>query len=1114
MPSLPSSFAPVVSSILGLNTFIRPETNYAFPQDLSTPAHISPHGLMAVTITAALNVDDGGTMTFTPMAGLSSSYTASVTLPTNGTCTPCTYNWNFGDGSPHQFFNVTTTSDTVSYTYLQALNQLSISGIALVVNVTDPQGDYGQAGDSVITTMSPRWMQTAYGENPLFSNGYSGQGSSIGLDEMCDPSFGTGTTSTYTSTVDEFANATGLPLLNVVYSGPGTTCPSTGGEVSWSAETVLDMDWAHAMAPNATLYVYFGTGLSDIGGGDADWANETAGNVFLGSNSWGLGEQYFTSEGIGPGQPLPFDTTWSDAAAEGINLFSAAGDCGAVDNSSTAASYGLNVSYPASNPDGVGVGGSIVQTTNSGNWASEFVWNSTAYTGSGSCPNDWGTGGGFSQLYSAPTYQQGMSGSGWSPPSKWPVSDPRGVPDVAMDAATWVDIYYPGDTTAGYPAGWLPVEGTSLASPMFAATMAVVLQAMNRGYNTIPPGFLNTPFYKIGESPTEYATSFHDITQGTNADPQGYTATTGWDACTGWGSINASALVSGLIYALPPRYAISGEVIDYATNTGIAGATVSGGLNEPSVTTAADGTYLIYLTNGTYTLTATATGYNPNTLALIVNGTSLSGENIVLASTSYGTAFTVTGFLVSEAGTLLSGGLIMATGGPTSATSSYYTTAGGFFELYLLSGTYTVTGSYAQPPSTTTQLLNSTTVQLTVAGPITGYVITLDYARFSLTGTVLSFTSHQPVAKAAIYGNSIVPSWTYTNAAGKFYLHLPAGPAAVYVSAPGYLSTSVTTSVATTDLSTVTIYVTQSQAVVNQVIVNVHVLSSLHSAKGVPEVKGMSSVTLNVWANNSTTNTFQGGLAITLGDTLGGTFSLVNVMTKTTGPIAVKFTAPWSSANVNDNVVASVYTPGWNGNFATSIMVLSDVTGCGSSCLYPISGAVYSSLGTPIKGATVTLLTSLGASVSSVTTSGGGGFTFMEGNGSYSVEATAQGFKGTATQSLSIAGNAVKLAPMVLAVPPPSTGTGASFINAYTVVPPVLLGITLALTVYFLVWRLRRFKKEGGEEGGPAITSEALPASPIDAKVEPLPAPPASKPVEQLPPSPQESSGAATPPAK
>jgi subtilase family serine protease len=1115
-PSLPSSVAPVVSYVLGLNTFLKAETYSAIPTELSAPSHITPHGIIGVTITSALSVTSSGTTTFTPMAGLSSSYTATAALPTNGTCTPCTFNWNFGDGSPHVFNNVTTTSNTVSFTYLQALNQLSLTGIALVVNITDPQGDYGQAGNSVIPTLSPTFMQRAYSETPLFSNGYSGQGFNIGLDEMCDASFGTGTTSDYTTNVDAFANATGLPLLNVVYSGPGTTCPTTGGEAGWSLETILDMDWAHAMAPDATLNVYFGTGITDIGGGDATWANQSAG-VFLASNSWGLSESYFTGQGIGPGQPLPFDTTWSDAAAEGITLFSSSGDCGAVDNISSTPSYGLNVSYPASNPNGVGVGGTIVQTTNSGNWASEFVWNSTAYTGSGACPNDWGTGGGFSQLYSTPSYQSGLNGAGWSPPTKWPISSPRGVPDVAMDAATWVDIYYPGDTTAGYPAGWIPVEGTSLASPMMAATMAVVLQAMNRGYNNIPAGFLDVPFYKIGASPSEYASSFHDITQGTNADPVGYSAATGWDACTGLGSVNASALVSGLTYALPPRYAISGDVLDYTTNAGIAGATVSAGLGEPSVTTAADGSYTIELTNGTYTLTASMTGYNPNTLALVVNGAAMTGENIILASLSLGTAFTVSGIMISESGSALVGGLVAAI--PTSPTSvpsaSYYTTAGGYFQLYLLAGSYSLTGTFAQPPPVSGPLLNSTTVALSVAGPISGYVLTLDYSRFSLTGTVLAYATHLPIPGATIYGSDLISAYASTNAQGKFFFHMPAGPATVYVSAPGYISNSVATSVATTDLSTVTIYVVVSQAFVNQVNVNLR-LVAVHNANGVPELKGQSSAVLYVWANNSTTGTYQSGLRITLSDTLGGAFSATNVMTYSTKISSVTFTAPWSSKNVMDSIVGVVYTSGWTGNHAASVLVLSDVSGCGSQCVYPVSGTVFSSLGKPITGATVTLMTSLGATVTTVTSAAGGRFSFSEGNGSYTVQATATGFSGTATQSLSIAGNAVSLVPLVLNAPsPPTARSGYSFYNAYTIVPLVLLAVVLGLTVYFLVWRLRRFGKE--TEGGPEVAPEALPAAPIDATAQPLPpgtSPPAVspfQPVEQLPPSPQDKPGGTTP---
>jgi len=1093
-PRIPAALAPVVASVLGFNTFEKAEPLQLFPLNLATPSEMSPHGLIGVSVTSPLSITQSGTVTMTPMTGLSASFTASVTLPTNGTCTPCTFTWDFGDGSAVQIYNVSTTTDGASHTYLEAVNQFS-NGMQLIVNVTDPQGDAGQIAATVYPTLSPQWMESAYGEKTLLSQGYSGQGMNIGLDELCDPSFGNGGTSIYTSSVDTFANASGLPLLNVVYSGPGTTCSSSSGEEEWSLETLLDMDWSHAMAPNATLHVYFGTGLTDIGGGDATWANASAG-VFLGSNSWGLSEGYWNYV---QGQPLPFDSTWSQAASQGISLFSATGDCGAVDNTSNAPSTGFNVSYPASNPNGVAVGGTVVQTDHSGNWVNEYTWNSSAYSGSGYCTNSWGTGGGWSKMFSQPAYQLGMSGTGWAPPKYWPASNPRGLPDVSMDAATYVDIYYPGDATISYPAGWIPTGGTSLASPMLAATMAVVLQSMNRNYNTIAPGFLNVPIYKIGKSASEYASSLHDVTLGNNADPVGYNAAVGWDPCTGWGTPNATGLVNGLIYAMPPRYAISGDVLDYSTGSGIVGATVSAGVGQASTTTTAGGAYTLYLTNGTYTFTATATGYNPNTLALIVNGSALSGENIVLSSLSLGVANTISGALLTETGIALEGGLVVATGGPTSGSSSYYTTSGGDFQLYLLSGTYSITGSYQPPPPATSPPLNSTTVSLTVTGPLYGYVITLHYSRFSLTGLILSTTTHLPISKADVYGYGIISTAGTTNAQGKFFLHMPSGPVSLDIVAAGYLSTSVSTSIAVLDTSAVTIYMVPSKAIVNQVIVSIRVLGARNS-KGVPEVKGMSSTTLDVWANNSTTGAFQGGIGLALSNTLGGSFSMVNVLTTSTGMDSVTFTAPWSSIDITDVLVAAVFTAGWTGNYATSVLILSDVNGCGTQCVYPISGTVLSSLGPAIKGASVTLMTSLGATVATTTTTSGGRFSFSEGNGSYTVEATAQGFKGTASMGLSIAGNAVTLAPLVLAAPSPSPSTGASFINAYTVVPPVLLGIVLALTVYFLVWRLRRKEKKEDET---LTTSSSTPAEPIDAQVEKLPAAPAPAPVGPLPSSPQ-----------
>jgi kumamolisin len=140
----------------------------------------------------------------------------------------------------------------------------------------------------------------------------------------------------------------------------------------------------------------------------------------------------------------------------------------------------------------------------------ESVWNS----GTGG----WATGGGVSEAFPLPAYQQN---------AQVPVSvnasrfRGRGVPDVAGDAdpATGYQIRVDGRNAV--------FGGTSAVAPLWAALIAVVNQRRAR-----PLGRLHPLLYAAGTAP------FRDITSGTNG---AYSAARGWDACTGLGSPNGQA---------------------------------------------------------------------------------------------------------------------------------------------------------------------------------------------------------------------------------------------------------------------------------------------------------------------------------------------------------------------------------------------------------------------------------------------------------------------------------------------------------------------------------------------------------------------------------------------
>lgn len=144
------------------------------------------------------------------------------------------------------------------------------------------------------------------------------------------------------------------------------------------------------------------------------------------------------------------------------------------------------------------------------------------------------SGGGFSQLFPRPAYQNGVPG----------IAATRGVPDVAADAANGTGMAL-AISEGGQRYILTPANGTSAAAPLWAAVIALADQYAGR-----PLGFVNPAIYRIGRGPS-YHKAFHDITTGTNTVTvhqlaitiTGYRAAPGWDPATGWGTPNAQALV-------------------------------------------------------------------------------------------------------------------------------------------------------------------------------------------------------------------------------------------------------------------------------------------------------------------------------------------------------------------------------------------------------------------------------------------------------------------------------------------------------------------------------------------------------------------------------------------
>jgi subtilase family serine protease len=402
----------------------------------------------------------------------------------------------------------------------------------------------------LLVCYAPRDIQTAYN----YPSGLNGAGQTIVIVDA----YGSPTVQQDLATFDaQF----GLPLppggLQVVCpDGCPTFNPNNApmAEISWASETSLDVQWAHAMAPGAKLVLAvapspFGNAINST---EAKIFADPAYKGAIVSQSFGIPEYAVTGNNV---QILQAHRNYALARANGITVLASSGDSGATNGIATP-----NAGFPASDPNVTAVGGTqgnpyfsasanaplpTCQTTLLGRPCSvglATVQCSTAtlcptigYGGEEAWNESWlpaAAGGAPSVLFPAPSYQ---SGDGTGSPA-------RTVPDVSYNASVsgGVLVY---TSFPGFPARFHIFGGTSAGSPQMASVVALANQV--RGSDL---GFLNTKLYSIAES-SAYSSTFHDITAGNNqlgGTPVGYSAGTGYDLATGWGTPDVANLVAAL----------------------------------------------------------------------------------------------------------------------------------------------------------------------------------------------------------------------------------------------------------------------------------------------------------------------------------------------------------------------------------------------------------------------------------------------------------------------------------------------------------------------------------------------------------------------------------------
>jgi uncharacterized protein (TIGR03437 family) len=452
-----------------------------------------------------------------------------------------------------------------------------------------PVADLNSGGSHFL---APEDFSTIYNVKPLYDAGINGTGQSIAV---------VGESDVLISDIRAFRSRFNLPQNDPKMVPYSLVDPGFNGA---QLEGTLDLEWAGAIAPKATIFYVFGP--------DPFTAIVSAVELNIApviSSSYGFCEINFDASF--------YRSIAQQGNAQGITLLSASGDSGAAgcQDRNAFATRGQSVQFPAALPEVTAVGGTqFVEGTgnywaptnspNSGSALSyipEAAWNESSNTGLAS------TGGGASIVYPRPSWQTGPA---------VPNDSARHIPDIALSAAAH-DAY-----SIILFGSQLFIFGTSASAPSMAGITALLNQyEVTNGYQkTAGLGNINPQLYRLAQSAPSV---FHDIVSGNNVVPCqqgspdcttgsfGFQAASGYDMATGLGSIDANALVTqwntaiNAVIVTLSSDATRATVNDTVHLTATVAAASGGGSPTGSIDFIVNGIALgtVALTNGSASLT-------------------------------------------------------------------------------------------------------------------------------------------------------------------------------------------------------------------------------------------------------------------------------------------------------------------------------------------------------------------------------------------------------------------------------------------------------------------------------------------------------------------------------
>jgi len=400
-----------------------------------------------------------------------------------------------------------------------------------------------------VACYEPAQIRQAYHLPALYASGVTGKGTTIVIVD----SYGSPTIRHDLGVFDQAFGLPAPPKFSIIHPA-GAIPPYDPGNsdmVGWAGETTLDVEYAHTIAPGASILLVE-TPVSETEGvhgfpqivtAEKYVLNHHLGDVI--SQSFSATEQTFPSQA----SVQALRGAYQLAQRDHVTVLTASGDSGAADVKRDETTYYLSpvTSWPDSDPLVTGVGGTQLHFSAQGAPTAPTVWNDTynkaanEFADGNAGPNPLAGGGGKSVLFSRPGYQNGVRNV---------VGNRRGVPDISMSAACngSVDTY---GSFGGAPAGWSPTCGTSEATPLFAGIVALADQVAGH-----PLGLINPALYRMAAAG---APGIVDVTSGNNTvsfsqggrqhTVRGFTATRGYDLASGVGTVNAAYFVRELALA-------------------------------------------------------------------------------------------------------------------------------------------------------------------------------------------------------------------------------------------------------------------------------------------------------------------------------------------------------------------------------------------------------------------------------------------------------------------------------------------------------------------------------------------------------------------------------------